>query len=155
MLDIHLRPVTPRDSFLYAHFQSKVFAQIVPTRRGKWPQTSQPGNSGSGSSIEFEQEFTRETSKILTTETSFGIGFDYYVHTNLERRYGVVQGEKLSQRALVRIQAAPGEFKVYEIVWKEVWVAGDAEFELGTQKKVVPFRPKSALEFEIRQEVIA
>lgn len=112
-------------------------------------------NRNSNSPLIVEREFTRETAKSINVETSFGIGFDYYVLLNLETHFSVKQEDKITERIMVRMEARPGEFKIYRITWKEVWIAGKAEFELGDRREKVPFRLKSGLEPDIKQEIIA
>jgi len=112
-------------------------------------------NRNSNSPLVVEREFTREAKKVVDSEISFRTGFDYYVSLNLERHFGIRQEEKIAERIMVRMEAQPGEFKIYTIVWKEVWITGTAEFELGKRREKVPFRLKSGLEPEIRQEIVA
>lgn len=109
-------------------------------------------NRNSKSPLIVEREFTREAVKSINVETSFGIGFDYYISLNLERHFLVKHEDKITERAMVRMEAQPGEYKIYTIIWKEVWHTGYAEFDLGTRREKVPFRLKSSLEAEIRQE---
>jgi hypothetical protein len=112
-------------------------------------------NRNSKSSLIVEREFTREASKSVNTETSFGIGFDYYTSLNLERHFSVKRDDKITERIMVRMEAQPGEVKIYTIIWKEVWRTGYAEFDLGTRREKVVFRLKSGLEPEIKQETLA
>jgi hypothetical protein len=112
-------------------------------------------NRNSNSPLIAEREFIREATKSVETETSFGIGFDYYISLNLQRRFSVKQEDKLIERIMVRMEAQPGEFKIYTIIWKEVWVTGHAEFEMANRREKVPFRLKSGLEPEIKQEILA
>jgi hypothetical protein len=90
----------------------------------------------------------------VVTESSFGIGFDYYIALNLERHYLVKREDKITERAMVRMEAQPGEFKIVTITWKEVWRTGFAEFDLGNRREKVPFRLKSGLEAAIEQETL-
>lgn len=111
-------------------------------------------NRNSNSPLIVEREFIREATKSLGVETSFGVGYDYYISLNLERRFGIKQEEKISERIMVRMEAQPGEFKIYTIVWKEVWITGHAEFDLSDRREKVIFRVKSGLEPEIKQEIL-
>jgi hypothetical protein len=111
-------------------------------------------NRNSKSSLIVEREFVRETSKIITTESSFGIGFDYYISLNLERYFSVKHEDKITERIMVRMEAQPGEVKIYTIIWKEVWRSGYAEFDLGSRRERIAFKLKSGLEPDIKQEAL-
>jgi hypothetical protein len=112
-------------------------------------------NRNSKSSLIVEREFTREAVKSVNIETSFGVGFDYYITLNLERHFSVKHEDKIIDRVMVRMESKPGEVKIYTIIWKEVWRTGYAEFDLGSRREKVPFRLKSGLEPEIKQETFA
>jgi hypothetical protein len=112
-------------------------------------------NRNSKSPLVVEREFTREAARSVNIETSFGIGFDYYIFLNLERHFSVKREDKITERVMVRMEAQPGEVKIYTIIWKEVWRTGYAEFDLGARREKVPFRLKSGLEPEIKQETLA
>lgn len=112
-------------------------------------------NRNSNSALVIEREFSREVKKTIQTETSFGIGIDYYISLNLETRYGVTQEDNISERIMVKMEAQPGEYKIYTITWKEVWIKGHAVFEMGDSRhQKIPFRLKSGLEPHITQEII-
>lgn len=111
-------------------------------------------NRNSKSPLVVEREFIREASRSVSIETSFGIGFDYYIFLNLERHFSVKHQDKLTERIMVRMEALPGEVKIYTIIWKEVWRTGYAEFALGARRENIPFRLKSDLEPEIKQETL-
>jgi hypothetical protein len=112
-------------------------------------------NRNSTTPLVAEREFTRETSKSVTADVSFGVGYDYYVTLNLEAQLGIKHEDKISERIMLRMEAAPGEFKIYTIIWKEIWVRGIAEFDFGGHREKVPFHLKSGLEPEIKQELLA
>lgn len=111
-------------------------------------------NRNSKSPLVVEREFVREATRAVITESSFGIGFDYYIALNLEHHYSVKREDKIIERAMVRMEAQPGEIKIAKIIWKEVWRTGYAEFDLGYRREKVPFRLKSGLEPAIEQETL-
>jgi len=111
-------------------------------------------NRNSNTPLVAEREFIREATKSVHADVSFGVGYDYYVVLNLETRFGIKREDKIIERIMVRMEAAPGEFKIYTIIWKEVWVKGYAEFDMGNHREKIPFRLKSGLEPEIKQEML-
>lgn len=111
-------------------------------------------NVNSNSPLVIEREFTRESTKTVTSEVSFGVGIDYYISVNLETHFGINREDKISERIMVRMEAEPGEHKIYTITWKEVWIIGHAEFDMGDRREKVRFRLKSGLEPNIKQEVL-
>jgi hypothetical protein len=117
-------------------------------------QTKVPlNNRNSNSPLIMEREYIREAKKVIHTETSFGVGFDYYIALNLETRYGVNREDKISERVMLRMEAQPGEHKAYTIIWKEVWITGYGVFDMGNNRnEKIRFRLKSGLEADIRQE---
>jgi hypothetical protein len=111
-------------------------------------------NRNSNSPLIVEREFIREATRSVISGVNYGIGFDYYIALNLERSFGIKREDKLTERIMVRMEAQPGEVKIYSITWKEVWITGHAEFDLGVRREKIPFRLKSGLEPEIKQEII-
>lgn len=111
-------------------------------------------NRNSKTPLVIERELTREYIKNITTETSYGIGYDYYIALNLQRKYGLSQSQKLVERITIRMEALPNELKIYKVIWKEVWRTGYAEFDFGNHREKVPFKLKSSLEPEIQQETL-
>lgn len=112
-------------------------------------------NRKSKNTIKVEKEFTQEMIRTINVEASFGIGLDYWIATNLEARFGLTKEQRISERVTVSMEASPGEHIEYQILWKEVVVAGDAIFEINGIKEKVPFKLKSNLIPDIRHELIA
>lgn len=112
-------------------------------------------NRGSKNAVKIEKEFTQETIRTIDIETSFGIGIDYWIATNLETRFGLAKEQRISETVKVSMEASPGEHIEYCIVWKEVTVIGEAIFEISGIREKIPFKLKSSLVPEVRQELIA
>jgi hypothetical protein len=88
--------------------------------------------------IRFSESLSRSTTQEITLGGSISAGIATIVIVSLEAEYRVTNGEEIEKTVEFEVEAKPGSYLEYQVVWKEVWAKGYVVLESadGTQMRI-------------------
>lgn len=100
--------------------------------------------------IRFGESLSKSTTQEVTTSGGVSVAVAFIIQVSVEAKYQITTGQQIEKTVSYEIEAQPGTFLEYDVLWKEIWSDGYVVLERvdGTQRQI-PYSVRTSLRGEL------
>jgi hypothetical protein len=104
--------------------------------------------------VQFSESMSRKIKQEITFGSKVDAGLAHIAIISLEREYQITNGEEIDKTVEINVEAKPGSYLEYQVLWKKVWAKGYVVLEgpNGVESRI-PYTVTYSLQAELLDPV--